>query len=206
VRAIGHPNGHQWSFTKGIISQYRKGYEWAYITHGSSGGPLIGESGTLIGVNWGGEGEDLNFAVSVDNVRKFLAEPAKPIPQTSENSPCEPRELSRFRNKDNNASVISYDMNCSGNANANYIVPDRKADAITLTWDRNGDGNPDVMFIDFKRRGRWDLSFWDVKFEGRWTLVGYHDDGSLKPTRFEPYEDFQKRLASSKPLDISPPQ
>jgi hypothetical protein len=29
------------------------------------------------------------------------------------------------------------------------------------------------------------LSFWHANFEGQWTLVGYHDDGSLQPTRFE---------------------
>lgn len=213
VLAIGHPEGNQWSLTKGIISQYRRGFEWAYedqvqhkadiiqtqtpINPGNSGGPLLSESGTLIGVNSGkaAQGEGLNFAVSVDNVRRFLIEPAKPNPQTVRDS-CEPKEISRFRNKENNAAVISYDMNCSGNANGNYIVSDRKTDAILLTWDRNGDGQPDVVFFDFKRRGRWDLSFWDAKFEGRWTLVGYHDDGSLKPTRFERYEDFQKRLAA----------
>jgi S1-C subfamily serine protease len=223
VRAIGHPRGNEWSYTKGIISQYRRGFEWAYadktshkadviqtqtpINPGNSGGPLLSESGTLIGVNAFGNGEaqGLNFAVSIDNVRKFLAEPTKPILQTSEDS-CEPKELSRFRNNENNAAVVAYDMNCSGKVNANYIVPDRKSDAIVLALDRNGDGRPDVIFFDFKRRGKWDLSFWDAKFEGRWTLVGYHDDGTLKPTRFEPYEDFQKRLASSNPLDISPPQ
>jgi S1-C subfamily serine protease len=213
VRAIGHPRGNEWSYTKGIISQYRRGFEWAYadniqhkadviqtqtpINPGNSGGPLISESGTLIGVNSGkGEGEGLNFAVSVDNVRKFLVEPAKqPMPQSSK-SLCESKEMSRFRNQENNAAVISYDLNCSGKANANYIVPDRKTDAILLTLDRNGDGKPDVVFFDFQRRGKWDLSFWDAKFEGRWTLVGYHDDGSLKPTRFEPYDDFQKRVAA----------
>jgi len=39
------------------------------------------------------------------------------------------------------------------------------------------------------------LSFWDDKFVGHWTLVGYHDDGSLKPSRFESYEAYRKRLA-----------
>jgi S1-C subfamily serine protease len=28
VRAIGHPEGESWSFTKGVISQYRIGFEW----------------------------------------------------------------------------------------------------------------------------------------------------------------------------------
>jgi S1-C subfamily serine protease len=213
VSAIGHPAGNDWSYTKGIISQYRHGFQWAYddqvqhkadiiqtqtpINPGNSGGPLISESGTLIGVNSGkAQGEGLNFAVSVDNVRRFLTEPSKPTPSDTSKNGCEPKEISRFRNSANNAAVISYDLDCSGKTNSNYIVPDRKTDAILLTWDRNGDGQPDVVFFDFKRRGRWDLSFWDAKYEGRWTLVGYHDDGSLKPTRFERYEDFQQRLAA----------
>jgi hypothetical protein len=125
-----------------------------------------------------------------------LAEPSKPAPSDTSKNTCEPKEISRFRNSANDAAVISYDLNCSGKANANYIVPDKKTDAILMTWDRNGDGHPDVVFFDFKRRGKWDLSFWDAKFEGRWTLVGHHDDGSLKPTRFERYEDFQQRLAA----------
>ena len=212
VLAIGHPKGNEWSLTKGIISQYRRGYEWTYedqtqhkadiiqtqtpINPGNSGGPLLSEAGRLIGVNAGkAGGEGLNFAVSVDDVRRFLAEPSKGVPHVSKNE-CEPKEISRFRNKDNDAAVIAYDLNCSGKVNADYIVPDRKTDAIKLTWDRNGDGRPDVVFCDFKRRGRWDLSFWDVNFDGQWTLVGYHDDGSLKPTRFESYADFQKRLAA----------
>ena len=221
VRAIGHPQGNDWSLTKGIVSQYRRGYVWGYrptdasaandqtiehkadviqtqapINPGNSGGPLISEAGTLIGVNTGkGEGEGLNFAVSVSDVRRFLVGPAKANPQASKNS-CEPKEMSRFRNKDNNAAVIAYDLNCSGKVNADYIVPDKKADPITLTWDRNGDGQPDVIFFDLKRRGKWDLSFWDANFEGHTTLVGYHDDGSLKPTRFESYADFKRRLAA----------
>ena len=58
---------------------------------------------------------------------------------------------------------------------------------IFLRLDRNGDGRADVIFFDLKRSGRWDLSFWDENYTGNWTLVGYHDDGSLKPTRFESY-------------------
>ena len=62
--------------------------------------------------------------------------------------------------------------------------------------DRNGDGRVDLIIFDLKRSGRWDLSFWDENFTGYWTLVGYHDDGSLKPARFESYAEFQKRMAS----------
>jgi hypothetical protein len=67
--------------------------------------------------------------------------------------------------------------------------------ADCVSRDRNGDGRIDVVFFDFQQRGKWDLSFWDDSFTGRWTLVGYHLDGSLKPSKFESYDVFQKKLA-----------
>jgi hypothetical protein len=50
---------------------------------------------------------------------------------------------------------------------------------------RHGDGKPDVIFFDFKRQGKWELSYCAENFDSHWTLVGYHDDGSLKPSKFE---------------------
>ena len=66
VRAIGHPKAQTWTYTTGIVSQYRIGFEWTIenikhkadviqtqtpISPGNSGGPLIGKSSALIGVN-----------------------------------------------------------------------------------------------------------------------------------------------------------
>ena len=87
-------------------------------------------------------------------------------------------------------------MFCTGKDNAEYVIPDKQSDPIVLRLDRNGDGIVDAIIFDFKRRGKWDLSFWDENYSGQWTLVGYHDDGSLKPSRFESYAEFQKRMAS----------
>jgi hypothetical protein len=87
-------------------------------------------------------------------------------------------------------------MFCTGKDNAEFVNPDKQSEAVFLRLDRNGDGNVDAMVFDFNRRGKWDLSFWDEKFDGHWTLVGYHDDGSLKPSRFESYAEFKKRTAS----------
>ena len=214
VHAIGHPLGAAWTYTTGVISQYRLGYEWpdderknfkhkadviqtqTPINPGNSGGPLISDSGTLLGVNTfkavGAGVEGLTFAISVDDVKRFVTRPGNKL---AERPPCKPKEFSRWRNKANDSTVIAYDLTCSGKVNSNYIIPDKKSDAIILTWDRNGDEKPDVIFFDFKRRGKWDLSYWDENFDGHWTLVGYHDDGSLKPSRFESYDTFKRRLA-----------
>jgi S1-C subfamily serine protease len=220
VHAIGHPTGEAWTYTTGVISQYRQAYEWQAegdpikhradiiqtqtpINPGNSGGPLLSDSSSLIGVNsFKAGGEGLNFAISVDEVKKFLAHSGNRIeqaPKTSKsNTGCKPKELSKFRNEQNDATVVALDMFCTGKDTGELVTPDDKSKAIYLRLDRNGDGRADVIFFDLKRSGRWDLSFWDENFTGSWTLVGYHDDGSLKPTRFESYVDFQKRLTAQR--------
>jgi Trypsin-like peptidase domain len=218
VHAIGHPTGEAWSYTTGVISQYRLAYEWQAegdpikhkadiiqtqtpINPGNSGGPLISDSISLIGVNsFKAGGEGLNFAVSVDDVRKFIARAGNRIEQsqTTKKSDrgCTPKELAKFRDEQNKATVVSFDMFCTDKDTGELVTPDDQTQAIFLRVDRDGDGNADVIFFDLNRRGRWDLSFWDENFSGQWTLVGYHDDGSLKPARFESYTEFQKRTAS----------
>ena len=218
VHAIGHPTGEAWTYTTGVISQYRQDYEWKAegdpikhkadiiqtqtpINPGNSGGPLLSDSSSLIGVNsFKAGGEGLNFAVSVDEVRRFLARPGNRIEQTPSakkgDRECKPKQLSKFRSEQNDATVVSFDMFCTGKDTGELVTPDDKSQAIYLRLDRNGDGRADVAIFDLKRSGRWDLSFWDGNFTGNWTLVGYHDDGSLKPTRFESYAEFQKRTAS----------
>jgi S1-C subfamily serine protease len=219
VHAIGHPEGEAWTYTTGVISQYRQGYGWQEkgdvikhkadiiqtqtpINPGNSGGPLLGDSGNLIGINTfkDASSEGLSFAVSVDDVKRFLARPGSRVaskPQAANSvDKCKMKQLSKFRNDENNATVVSYDMFCTGKDNAEYVIPDDQSKAIFFRIDRNGDGQADVIFFDLKRTGKWDLSFWDENYSGQWTLVGYHDDGTLKPTRFESYAEFQKRVAS----------
>ena len=88
THAIGHPSGETWTYTKGLVSQYRREYEWysdlgyyhkadviqtqTPINPGNSGGPLIINEGRLIGINsFKSEGELINFAVSIDEIRRF---------------------------------------------------------------------------------------------------------------------------------------
>jgi S1-C subfamily serine protease len=218
VHAIGHPTGETWTYTTGIISQYRMGYNWTNdgedvkhkadiiqtqtpINPGNSGGPLVGDTGNLIGVNsFKATGEALNFAVSVDDVKRFLlrsgSRPAKTV-SDQKKADCTPKALTKFRDKDNSETITSYDMFCDGKTSGEYITPDKQTDAVFLRVDRNGDGKADVIFYDLKRVGKWNISFWDEKYNGQWNLVGYHDDGTLKASRFESYAAYQKRIASN---------
>jgi Trypsin-like peptidase domain len=218
VHAIGHPTGEAWTYTTGVIAKYEQAHEWQAkgdpirhkanviqtrtpINPGSSGGALLSDSGDLIGINsFKADGEPSDFAVSVDELRRFINRSGNRIAQRSKLTKCArecaPKRLSEFRNTANDATVVSFDMFCNGNDTGELVIPDNKAQSIFLRVDRNGDGFADVKIFDQKRSGRWNLSLWDEKFNGRWSLVGYHDDGSLRPTRFESYAEFQRRTAN----------
>jgi S1-C subfamily serine protease len=90
VRAIGHPHGEDWTYTKGIVSSVRPDYKWSAgpadshratviqtqtpINPGNSGGPLLSDDGKIVGVNsFGDKGaEGLNFAVAAKEISYFL--------------------------------------------------------------------------------------------------------------------------------------
>jgi Trypsin-like peptidase domain len=217
AHAIGHPTGEAWTYTKGIISQYRLGFEWQAkggikhkadviqtqtpINPGNSGGPLFGASGALIGVNSFKEaGEGLNFAVSVDEVKKFLARTGNRVAQQKSTAPppkakCKSKEVSRWRSKDNDATVIGLDLNCWGKIDATWTYFDDLLLPLIFQIDRNHDGVMDLAVLGTRPAAIWVISFWDATFGGHWSLVGYHDDGTLKPARFDTYEEYRRRLA-----------
>jgi S1-C subfamily serine protease len=222
VHAIGHPIGETWTYTKGIISQYRLGFEWqpknevkhkadviqtqTPINPGNSGGPLLGDSGTLIGVNsFSKPGEGLNYAVSVDDVKRFLARSGNRVAEVNPAPPpkakCKAKLVSRWRSKQEDATIEGYDSACVGKIDAALTHFDDLSRPLLLDMDRNHDGRFDVEFWGNRAGSKWMLSFWDDKFVGRWTLVGYHDDGSMRPTRFESYDSYLKRLALAVPDD-----
>lgn len=152
------------------------------ISPGNSGGPLLSNNGDLIGVNsFKAKGEGLNFAVSVGAVKRFLARPtnrlAEKVPSVSLANCKTTRRLGRFRNKENNATIVAFDIFCTGKDNDEKVIPDDPTKAIFYKIDRNGDGRPDLILFDLKRRGRIDMSWYDNNFSGHWTLVGFYDNG-----------------------------
>ena len=78
VIAIGAPEGLSFTLTKGVVSSLRDSGRIIQtdtaINPGSSGGPLINQSGCVIGVNTLGmiEREGLNFAISSEIALRFI--------------------------------------------------------------------------------------------------------------------------------------
>ena len=203
VHAIGHPTGESWTYTRGFVSQLRQGYEWTGdgirihtanviqtqtpINPGNSGGPLLSNDGTLLGVNsFKSEGEALNFAVSVDEVRAFLArsedrQAALIQPPTE----CEGVVLAEAYSAEYAANVQYLDADCDGQYDMEYIEPTDPSEPALIMTDSNGDGRFDTIFSDDDRDGEIDLSYYDVDDDGEPDLIGYHRSGELEPYRLE---------------------
>ena len=96
VLVIGSPEGLQGTVTEGIISAFRENRAMiqisAPISPGSSGSPVLNESGDVIGVATlvTREGQNLGFAIAVEVVERALTAPrAEPdaSPQKSYSDP-----------------------------------------------------------------------------------------------------------------------
>lgn len=204
VHVIGHPTGETWTYTKGFISQIRKGYTWEAnegpkhmadvlqtqtpINPGNSGGPLFSDDGKLIGVaTFKVKGEGLNFAVSVGEVNRFLNQTGSVVAKADKASVCKAQSNTRERmliaGEDGYATLI--DTDCDNVAEAILFEPDDKNEPIRMFIETK----KFVMIVsDIDRDGRWDTSLVYVDPKGKPLFVGSHPDGKLKPSSLEPYK------------------
>jgi hypothetical protein len=204
VHAIGHPTGEAWSYTKGIVSQVRRNYAWQTedrlkhtaaviqtqtpINPGNSGGPLLTDKGDLVGVNsFKSQGEGLNFAVSVDDVRMLLNEKSDRVIAASPptESTCVPKSFGVQRLKDGSGTVELLDIDCFGKPDAQWILPDDPTEPARLEVDPNHTGHITGIFFSKSRDGKWDYSIWDTTGSGKPDLRCVHEDGGPTPTRCE---------------------
>jgi S1-C subfamily serine protease len=217
VHAIGHPRGESWTYTKGVISQYRNDYQWSGgdnqvkhkadviqtqtpINPGNSGGPLISDTGKLIGVNSfkAGDSEGLNFAVSIDDVRNFLSRKdsrLSPSNTAAKSNKCEWKTVYEGKTDDKSGDIIIYDTQCSGKSDLEIVAPYDTSKPYFLRADRNLDGKVDLLIFSYARNDKWSLSYWDNDFDGKWDSVGFHPDGEAKPSRYEDFKSYSQRVA-----------
>lgn len=99
VVAIGTPEGLGHTVTEGIISQIRTIggitilQTQTPISQGSSGGPLFNKDGEVIGINFASwrSGQNLNFAVAVNELRALIGEPSSGAPRIPPFAPSQPQ-------------------------------------------------------------------------------------------------------------------
>src|SRR5204862_979090 len=84
------------------------------ISPGSSGGPLLSDDGKLIGVNSFKDlkAEAVNFAVSVVDVRSFLAAPDNVAASSARTGACKGMVLFDGGDDQNTGSMLSVSLKC----------------------------------------------------------------------------------------------
>jgi S1-C subfamily serine protease len=210
VRAIGHPKGEEWSYTKGIVSSVRPNYEWSAgpgeshratviqtqtpINLGNSGGPLLTDDGKIVGVNSfikkGAEG--LNFAVAANEIRSLLKNPANGMEAL--NACNQAKIIFEGRNQANTASIRQISVQCDETADITVVSPDDKQKPVFALVDLKHHGKPEGIVFDLHRTGKWNTSVWDPQFDDTFPLKGVHPTGELMPNSFVP------RCGNRKPL------
>ncbi len=86
IYVAGNPQGLEGTFSNGIISAIRLRGKilqmTAPISPGSSGGPVLNESGEVIGISVGsrGDAQNLNFAIPVNDLKRLANIPITPPP------------------------------------------------------------------------------------------------------------------------------
>ncbi len=216
--AIGHPEGLLWTFTSGMISQVRPNYNWRYegsrhaanviqtqaaINPGNSGGPLFNKNKELIGLNtFTSEGENLNFAIAINDVIDFINEKPKKI-EKKKSKYIQKKEKGntwikkKKKKKSEKGSVDlsearEVDMNKNGiidawlvdeNNNGIYEIAygDENEDGIIeiVAIDKNEDNNFEVILIDKNNNGNADEAEIDEDEDGKTDVIAYdyNEDG-----------------------------
>ena len=216
--AIGHPEGLLWSFTSGMIGQVRPDYDWRYkgsshkanviqtgaaINPGNSGGPLFNKERELIGINtFTSEGENLNFAIAVDDVIDFINEKPKLIKKKKskyiqkkdkgntwikkkkkKSSEKGTIDLSDAREGDinNNGVIDAWLIDKNNNSIYELAYADQDEDGVIeiVAIDKNEDGNFEIILIDKNNNGNADEAEIDEDEDGKTDIIAYdyNEDG-----------------------------
>ncbi|MBC8485718.1 MAG: serine protease [Bacteroidetes bacterium] len=208
VFAIGHPELFIWSFTYGVISQLRNNYTWSYengtsftanviqtqtpTNPGNSGGPLFSDKGQLIGINsFGSEGQGLNFAVKVDEVKNFIKEikagmhKPESVLEVVDNKELdwEPVDMNE------NGITDSYRLSSKDDNFYDIAQIDENEDGVIdyIIFDTNRDSEIDVIVYDNDGNGTFEYFEIDEDYDGLPDTTGIDTDGDAIPDVFFAY-------------------
>jgi len=214
--AIGHPEGLVWTFTNGMISQKRPEHNWSYkssrhkaktiqiqvpINPGNSGGPLFNKDQKLIGVNtFTSEGENLNFAIAVDDLIEFINE----VEQKDIDSPYIKKKKKgntwiQKKSDKNKKSDISHkypdakevDLNENGIIDAWMLDEDKNGKYEKALLDLNEDGIIEMVAFDENENQNYEMVFFDTDLDGNADEAEYdeNDDGVMDFTAYDYNQD-----------------
>ena len=203
VHAIGHPTGETWTYTRGVVSQIRRAYDWKVddnvaheatviqtqtpINPGNSGGPLLDDQARMVGVNsftsTGTEG--LNFAVSVEDVKSFLARSHDRAAPREAAQTCDWKAVGEEASDDPKGKVTIIDTDCDGEGDAALLQPQDRRKPNVLMRDEGGHGKYDVFYFDQNRDGHPEFALYDTDGDGKIDMRAEFRNNEDEPYRWE---------------------
>lgn len=169
VFTMGHPQKEYFTLGWGTVSSVRQNYSWnthkanfviqtqSATSKGNSGGPLLGEDYKLIGLNSfsNTQGQNLNFAVSIDDINEFLLK--------KENDSFKVKLDSKYKDYTKLSSKSGYDK-----------------ESMPLTQfelDGNKNNIMDLLAIDVGNNGVYNYLLFDEDEDGSFEKKAYDKDG-----------------------------
>ncbi len=212
VHAIGHPTGESWTYTRGIVSQVRKDYAWQAedrlkhtatviqtqtpINPGNSGGPLIDDTLQIVGINsFKGDGEGLNFAVSAEDVKAFLARTDDRLisggrkVRAAAAKACEEKVLEEVAISTPKGMMYAIDGDCDDKPDFVFMEPEDETLPTRVILDDDMDGVIDTVIFDEGRDGAPDFALFDTDKNGKPDMRGDYRKGEDEPYRWEKIQE-----------------
>jgi hypothetical protein len=181
------------------------------INPGNSGGPLLNTSGEVLGINTltrdvssvekrheaGADfvvarpAQGLNFAVSARDARAFLGDVAVgkfaslALQMPSAGPGCSGKPLFNGRSKSNDSMLKTFSLKCDDYVDAWEIFPDDKTKPTQFHFDPDRTGKSSIVVLTNPESGKWETSYWDFFRDRTFAVIGRHEDGQIRPTRFE---------------------
>jgi Trypsin-like peptidase domain len=173
------------------------------------GGPLLNSNSEVVGINtWvrdvasvdkrqiNGEltsatrpAQGLNFAVSAPDIRSFPDDIGKgkfsALQILASATGCQVKVIFNGRTQADDAALQMYSMKCDDKADAWKISPDDKSKSVQLHFNPDRAGKSSIVVLSNTNTGKWQPSYWDLFRDQTFAVLGFHDDGNLRPTRFE---------------------
>ena len=214
VHAIGHPGDNaQWTYTRGLIGQIIKNHEWGYgdgikrkakmviqsqtpIYGGNSGGPLLNDSGKVIGVNtFSGDYAGANYAVSVKDLKLFLNEkftipkaPAKTTKTINASKYWEGNVIKVIRSdydKDGVLDTLFYLDDDKTGIWETLLIEIGSSNELIVIYDWDEDGGWNEKIINTNSNPRPDFHIFDRDGDGKADYFGYDDNDNGQIDRYE---------------------
>jgi hypothetical protein len=98
---------------------------------------------------------------------------------------CSGQLVFNGRAKSNDAALKTFSLRCDGVADAWEVLPDDKSKPAQFHFDPDRAGKSSIVVLSSVSTGKWETSYWDFFRDRTFAVIGHHDDGKLRPTRFE---------------------